>query len=516
MVTEKAKKKTRFIAVGAIAVVIIIAIVAFFMVKNGLNQKNYQVALVEGKKYFAENDFKNAVSSYQAAVDKNPESEDATLGLANSYMGLKDYSNAKSTLRKALMHIKSPELEMLLSRINYLYYGIGDGFNMAQEEIGNQSQSVTLNTTTWKEIGKRTFSEYKKKYPNAKLEKTEKDPPKLMCSDLKTIFYYENNDALESNGNPKANAYPSRIELMDLAVIFDNFNDVLSYEKAKEIFGKQVTKKQDDILGCEAIFATYGDNILVVACDENGNVLSKNAQNYILVGSEALKKCAVNGKVSDATTGKAVKAEITITPLSDSKNSVKVNANSNSGNYSTELDYGKYTVSVHAENYIDIEEKITIDEVQKLVKKDFALSPELKNGEIRIVLEWGSTPRDLDSYLIVDEKERVYFGNKKLSDSQGDIASLDLDDRNGKGPETITIYRPNRNYRYIINDFESDNSQSVKNSKATVKVYMPGKDTVTIKGPSGNGNIWNVLEINNGELKTINEMQEMPTSLSGK
>lgn len=517
MAAEKAKKKTRVIAIGAAVLVVLVAIAGFFIVQNGLSHKSYQVSLEEGKKYFADNDFENAVLAYQAAVEADPESEEAVLGLANSYIALKDYSNAKSILRVALNRFDSPEVEMLLTRINFLYYGIGDGSDMTQEEIDEQSRSVSLNKAIWKDFGALTFDTYKKKYPDSRVQKSDAGQPTLVSSSLKRICYFENTDSLEKNGNPKPDAYPTRIELMDLSAVFDHFDTVLSYEKLLQIFSKKVNIKYDELLGCDAVYATYGDNTLVAACDKNGNILSKSALNYVLVGAGSTQKCLFNGKISDAITGKAVKAELTITPLSGSKaEPVKLNTSENSGSYSADLEAGKYKVSVHADGYIDTEADITIDENQKTFKKDFALSPELKDGEIRIVLEWSSSPRDLDCYLFDDQNHRLYFGNKKLSDSKGDIASLDRDCQNGYGPETVTIYRTDRNYRYCVNDFRNESSKSVQNSKATVKVYMPGEDPVTLNVPGGDGNIWEVLEINHGELKIVNEMQNESTSPGSK
>lgn len=516
MATEKIKKKTRVIAIIAAAAVLVIAVIGFLFMTKGLNVKSYRISLEEGKKYFLENDFENAVLAYQAAVEANPESEEAALGLTTSYMEIKDYTNAKSVIRRFLGKYESGELTMLLNRINFLYYGIGDSASLTQEEIDQMSQAVALNKTTWNEFGELTFNAYKKRYPDSKAKTNEKGTPTLTCSSVKRICYFENTETLDKGGNPKENAYPSRIELMDLGVVFNNFNEMLSYEKLKEIFEKKVEKKYDDILGCDAVFATYGDDVLVMACDKNGNILSKNAQNYVLLSAGISPKCAVNGKISDSTTGKNLKAEITITSLTDSQmEEIKLRSNDN-GNYSSELSAGKYTFTIESEGYITDKTEFMIKEDQKAFKKDFALSPELYEGEIRIVLEWGSAPQDLDPYLFDDRNQRVYFGAKNLKDSKGEIASLDLDDRNGYGPETITVYRTDRNYNYIVHDHMRENSKSVQKSNATVKVYMPGKETVIIKVPQGEGNVWEVLEINNGELKIVNEMRERSTSSMNK
>jgi len=88
----------------------------------------------------------------------------------------------------------------------------------------------------------------------------------------------------------------------------------------------------------------------------------------------------------------------------------------------------------------------------------YALSPEMKNLDgIRIVLNWGEKPEDLDSHLVYPNNH-VYFSNQ-----QGEQANLDVDDTTSYGPETITIQRKNNGQRYVyavhnFSDAENPNS----------------------------------------------------------
>ena len=64
----------------------------------------------------------------------------------------------------------------------------------------------------------------------------------------------------------------------------------------------------------------------------------------------------------------------------------------------------------------------------------YALSPVLKDlNSMRIVLNWGQSPLDLDSHLSY-KNQHVYWDNK-----QGQDANLDVDDTDSYGPETVTI-----------------------------------------------------------------------------
>ena len=66
----------------------------------------------------------------------------------------------------------------------------------------------------------------------------------------------------------------------------------------------------------------------------------------------------------------------------------------------------------------------------------------LPSGETRLVLNWGSQPGDLDSHLLTPEIEgqnyHISYSNRGSANS-APYATLDTDDVNGYGPETITI-----------------------------------------------------------------------------
>lgn len=88
------------------------------------------------------------------------------------------------------------------------------------------------------------------------------------------------------------------------------------------------------------------------------------------------------------------------------------------------------------------------------------------------------------------------------------IAELDLDDTDGYGPETMTIYDLNGVYEFQVADFRR--TRTMKEYGATVKVYLPNKEPVTITiDPSADvKDIWIVCEIDHGELNIINKAPE--------
>lgn len=148
---------------------------------------------------------------------------------------------------------------------------------------------------------------------------------------------------------------------------------------------------------------------------------------------------------------------------------------------------------------------------------NLSLSPELQEGNVRFVLNWGATPTDLDSHLLTPEIEgneyHVFFDNKG-NIATAPFARLDFDITTGFGPETMTIYelRPG-NYSYYILNFSEN--PSITLSHAVVQIYGVDGLLYTVQVPSsGNGNYWHVCDIDGqtGDVIIKNNIIDEPPS----
>jgi len=136
----------------------------------------------------------------------------------------------------------------------------------------------------------------------------------------------------------------------------------------------------------------------------------------------------------------------------------------------------------------------------------YALSPYMKNLDgMRIVLNWGKNPYDLDSHLTFPENH-IFFQHQI-----GSSSNLDVDDTDSYGPETITIEnkRFGETYHYFVHDFSNKdnlNSNQLSASGAKVFVYVGQSLVKTYYIPKNKtGNVWNLFKINeNGEIIDIN------------
>jgi tetratricopeptide (TPR) repeat protein len=138
----------------------------------------------------------------------------------------------------------------------------------------------------------------------------------------------------------------------------------------------------------------------------------------------------------------------------------------------------------------------------------YALSPTMQKLDgMRIVLNWGASPRDLDGHLVFPGNH-VWFRKQ-----QGQDADLDVDHIDGFGPETITISRKHvgERYTYAVQDY-SDKADpattQLSQSDAKVFVYIGQTLIRTYYVPKERiGNVWTVFTVSEaGEFQDINSM----------
>lgn len=175
------------------------------------------------------------------------------------------------------------------------------------------------------------------------------------------------------------------------------------------------------------------------------------------------------------------------------------------------LDPGNYTLEIKMPGYQTAYKNIrfSLDNCITIL-----LSPTLHDGEVRIVLDWGYYPNDLDSHLFTpyngeksEEFYHIWYGNDQ--DPYGN--NMDVDDTDGYGPETMTIKDlKNGCYKYYVADFThcidgDPTSYEMSESGAQVNVYTSEGDVQTFYVPTNrSGVIWEVFEIRNGRINRIN------------
>jgi len=190
------------------------------------------------------------------------------------------------------------------------------------------------------------------------------------------------------------------------------------------------------------------------------------------------------------------------------------------GGFELSVPEGFYYVEVTAPGYIAWHGWVNADpntsgDIQ------IVLSPELDGQVARIVLQWGLTPRDLDSHLTGPTPSGGRFHVFYSHTIENEAAELDVDDTSSYGPETITIHRliPGV-YRYAVHDYTNRNanpSTGLAQSGATVKVFLSDGREQTFTVPNAPGTVWTVFEIDGatGTVTPVNAMsyQSQPANV---
>lgn len=515
---SRKKWKNRIIILVGILIILIVGIAGFLMIQGQVNAKNYRTIIQSAKKYTAGGNYEDAIVAYENAIEVIPDNDEAYIGLADLYLEQGRTSEAKITLKTGYIRTDSAKIQYMLS-------GIEDGsllVNIIGHEEEEKKKAEVLGEFGWntafiQKLENFTYQDYQSEYGNfPDIVKVDSGEIEVVHQDLAATCLYantkENKDIVNTRKNkPEDNSMPEKLTLDSISILFRNFTGSVSFSELQKISSGKVTP----IKGEERTYVELntGNVVARIETDENGNIVADNAWNEILL-PEANKhreqKGDFSGVVISAVTGEGVPdAVLDFKAREDSLNSASTKTKSD-GSFSIRLEVDVYEVTISAEDFMEETFEVEIEKDKNYSGEQFVISPDLGSGTARIVLEWGTEPKDLDSYLFGETDEgvdvNVRFSNKICKDGEHQIAELDVDETNGYGPETITIYDLNGVYRYTVADFRR--TQTMKEYGATVKVYLPNQSqptVITIDPNEDVKDIWNVLELDHGELHILNE-----------
>ena len=202
------------------------------------------------------------------------------------------------------------------------------------------------------------------------------------------------------------------------------------------------------------------------------------------------------------------------------------------------LSPGSYTVTVASSGYISqtLTTSVTAGETSTL---DFDLILLPTSGQLKISVTWGHDPRDLDTYFwIPTNPTKVIYAapRKKGSLTTSPWAAIDRDDKNGYGPENVTVSTHddgsgqqvyyNGNYTYALynvshtcHDHHDCDSVNFAGSSAKVTIFFNGSLQATYyasaaTGASSDNNWWHVfdLQITDNLITIVSVNQVVATS----
>ena len=172
-------------------------------------------------------------------------------------------------------------------------------------------------------------------------------------------------------------------------------------------------------------------------------------------------------------------------------------------------DDGKYQFSFKKDGYIPVD--MTFEVVAGMIYFNrFSVSKIMELGHVRIVLDWGNNPNDLDLHLEKVGQYHIAYHHKRVADDRS--ARLDRDDVDGNGPETITItdVDDNATYNCYVHDFTNRNNTSSKKlskSKARISVYNNNQLEFVLDIPTDTeGTRWDVFQLDKSIFNKLNRI----------
>ena len=146
----------------------------------------------------------------------------------------------------------------------------------------------------------------------------------------------------------------------------------------------------------------------------------------------------------------------------------------------------------------------------------------LDADQIRIVLTWGESPRDLDSHMTGELYDGTLFQTSfrsKRSHRGDSYYELDVDDTSSFGPETTTISKPiDGLYTFSVFNYSYRTGAPLAESNAMVRVYFGTQQLpFTFYVPNEPGNAWDVFSYDSatGEFTVLNTMYDTTSSYVG-
>lgn len=497
-------KKLLFVLIPT-SVLLICCICALCVLNMPSGYELYTQQIQQAEKYLADNDYDSAIKSYRAAIDAEPYKEDAYIKLAEIYYNNKnDIDLAIAILNEGASKIKSDAIQRAIA----IYTAAQNG----TEPYSKAPSTDAVNVTSLTMFGQYNYEQYKNNY-SVVSENFESGAYIAEYSGLNAQIIFRNssdNTVIDSSTlKPFNYAFPTEIKPKSVSDIINIPQNGLTEEELRKVAGVSSIKSEyDNTLKKNVISFSCGKCTVKVESDENGTI--KPDTSYISINPETTvtenKKAVVSGKIISVTTAANVNNSVIIVRKgTDVKSGDSVfEMTTEDGNYSIELETGDYTFEVGADGYT--KEYFNVYVSGAPLKNDFSISPSLGADEIRIVLEWGETPGDLDSHLEgrtgSGTEVNLYYANSEVISNGKTIATLDVDDMNGFGPETVTLSDTTGNYTYRVHRFS--NYGTLGASGATVKVYAGSSQPTTISVPSVADEWWDVFTIENGQIKNIN------------
>ncbi|GHV78276.1 hypothetical protein AGMMS49944_00670 [Spirochaetia bacterium] len=174
------------------------------------------------------------------------------------------------------------------------------------------------------------------------------------------------------------------------------------------------------------------------------------------------------------------------------------------------LDDGEHAFIVQKEGYVMMKDTFKVL-IGSIFFNKYSIPKTMPANRIKIVLDWGASPLDIDAHLVKDNGYHISYRDSTTSADR--TAWLDRDEVNGYGPETITVTEVDNNasYHFFIHNYSNRsavNDPRLSQSKAVVRVYIDNRLNMRYQiEPGKTGTTWNIFDIRRGQIQPVNRYE---------
>ena len=499
-------KRKILLAIAGILAVGLIGLGAWLGL-NTYKQNVYSRNVASGDRYYENGNYSNAVLAYQQALDVNDLDADAYLGLAQTYEAQGLLERVVSTLETGISKTGSARMILMLN-----------SFLSEHEEFAKSDDAVgaSVNVALLEMLNGNSYHDYEVTRGIESVTASG-DGFLVRVNGIGADFIFRNtgtqSHAVTASGvNP--DSLPAEVRLDSLGMLFGTTGAV-TREVLESMPFKTMEYSYLDERG-SVVILLHDTCRITAACDDSGTIPADAWNEVVPENSLAIRGAQPSdaeeentqemsrlyGNTIDATTNRMI-AFVSV-KIYEGSTLVAETTSDGTGSYEVMVPSGNLTVSLEADGYVSEEKDLFVGSYVESIYQDYYISPELVTGEIRIVLTWSSMPQDLDSYLsgTLDSGAEVFvsYANPQAYGNGGLLAELDVDDTNGYGPETTTIYETDGVFRFWVHDYRE--TGMISQSSASVTVYLPGQSpqSFTLSSGTVSANDWQLFVIDHGRL----------------
>jgi len=180
-----------------------------------------------------------------------------------------------------------------------------------------------------------------------------------------------------------------------------------------------------------------------------------------------------------------------------------------------DLENGNYEMVFHANNFAShyVYGLTAFEHRRKRVPTHVCLSKPTQEKEYRFILRWGNIPVDLDLHCIGSAGCHVFFANPNHQNGVTKV-NLDIDVRNGNGPETVTMLnlQSGNKYHLLVHNFSGEAPLCHSGTRLAIVYGNSTREIEMLCTEDRNAFWWHAasLDMTDGALKVINKLLQHP------